>query len=542
MITIISLSLSAYLYLHFRKSKDFEPLIKKKLAEMVFNASKGLYHLELEKTEIDVTNASITVNKVVLSPDSSGMAALEKSKQLPDNIYTISLHQLYVKGLTPLDLLNGKQIDIKTIILDSPDIQIYHKKRNFGVSQKGNLYAGITKNNQSWKLGNLLLKNIHLRVTNADRQNKITTFKNLTASFTDILIDSSTKNDSTRFLYARQSVVLLKGYESISANKLYKFSIDSVALQPQEASLQVYKVRLQPFESKEKFNNKLLYSKDRYELYCKYMLVKHINWWALLEGEGIHCKEINATGGYIDVFKDRRPPSSKKNKIGNYPQQLLMKVNLPVEVQKMTIADVKVTYGELNPASGKPGYVELDKVNSIVENITNIPEVIAQSGQLRVNAVSRLMNEGELKARFVFNLKKAAGGLFTVDASIGSMDGTRLNTAAVGMGLLKIKSLQIDKLEIHIAGSNTEANGKVLFTYHDLSIEALKKEEDGGIKKQGLKSFIANNFIIRKSNPQKKGEKVTSKVVHFNRDVQKSFFNLIWKTMSQGVLQTAKGK
>lgn len=527
---------------------------------MFFNSSKGLYHLGLKKIEIDVTNLTITVNDLHLTPDSLGMSKLEKSGMLTDNIYTVSLKQLYIKGLSPLDLLNGKKIDIKTIILDSPEIFINHKKKNFKVSQKTNLYEGITRNNQSWKIGDMLLKNI----TNQGKNNLTTTFKNLTASFTDILIDSFTKNDTSRFLFvdtgswyppfcfivtrmqilfAKESSIFLKGYETTTANKLYKFSIDSIRLKPQEGNFEAFELRLKPFGSKETFNSKLPYSKDRCDLYVRNLKMKKTKWWGLLAGENFISAEVLISGAIVDIFKDKRPPSRKRTHLSRYPHQLLMDMDLPVFVNRVIISDSKVTYGEFDPKSGQAGNIAFNKVNGVIENITNIPEIITHSKPMRVTAESRLMNDGQLKVYISFDLKKVKNGQFAVDMDLASMDGRNLNIAAVGMGLLKFKELQIDQLKAHIDGTNTGTRGKVLFAYHDLNIEVLDKEAGGKIKKRGLKLFITNNFVIKKSNPQKKGEIATGKIVSFERGLQRSFFSVIWQTLLQGMMvQTGKGK
>ena len=54
---IAVLVVTGFFYLKFRKSKDFEPLIKSKLQQLVKDGSNGLYALEIEKIEVDVINS-----------------------------------------------------------------------------------------------------------------------------------------------------------------------------------------------------------------------------------------------------------------------------------------------------------------------------------------------------------------------------------------------------------------------------------------------------------------------------------------------------
>jgi len=56
------------------------------------------------------------------------------------------------------------------------------------------------------------------------------------------------------------------------------------------------------------------------------------------------------------------------------------------------------------------------------------------------------------------------------------------------------------------------------------------------LKKRGLLSFIANNFILIESNPKK--QKVRTETAVYKRNIHMSFFNVIWKTLLIGILKT----
>jgi len=110
------------------------------------------------------------------------------------------------------------------------------------------------------------------------------------------------------------------------------------------------------------------------------------------------------------------------------------------------------------------------------------------------------------------------------------------------LGLIKINELEINRLEAHIQGSNTQATGRVKFAYQNLSVDILKADDEGNRKKRGLLTFIAKNFLLKKSSPAKAGDPVKEYSVSFLRDKQKSFFNLNWKTILEGLKLAVRGK
>jgi len=74
--------------------------------------------------------------------------------------------------------------------------------------------------------------------------------------------------------------------------------------------------------------------------------------------------------------------------------------------------------------------------------------------------------------------------------------------------------------------------------YEDLKITLLKKDSiEDRFKKKKLASFIAN-MVVKNSNPQGK-KQVRVAEVHYIRDTNRSFFNLMWKSVYTGVKQTA---
>lgn len=534
------LSVCVYLYLKLRKSDDFEGPIKAKLAKMVHKASNGLYALNIKDLEIDVLKSTITAHDVTLIPDSIRQIVLEKYSELPDDILTVSVKKILIKGISPTDLLDSKNIDLSQIVIDSPDVLITHKKRIYNSKDTTTFYEKIAEKDETYSLDNLLLNQIRLTHKNLDKDNKMTILYNLTAVLDDIKLDSETAKDSTRFFFAKDAVIYAKKYSTVTADKLYRFSIDSIALKPQQGNLEARAVKFEPLDSKNGFSDKHQFKTDMFNLYFEDAGAVNVNWWQLLSGEGLELDRVKLTGGYIQIYNDARLPSEGISKVGKYPHQLVNKAGFPINLKQLLINNIDVSYEEFNPVSDTFGKVEFKNTSGQISNVTNVPEIIAANNWMKMEASSLLMGKGQLKTQINFDLKNATAGNFTVDATVSTMDGKALNKASKGLGLVGIEDLTLDKLETHLKGNNNQANGTVTFLYHDLKIAALKTDGDK-FKKRALISFIANNFVVKSQHPQK-GKPVKVQQVTYKRDPNRSFFNLIWQSMAAGIIQTAKGK
>lgn len=534
---------SIIIYLKTRSSKDFGPIIKTKLQKIVSDGSDGLYSLQLDSIHIDVLKGELALSNINIRFDSARLAKLDSMKQAPNDVYNISLKSLVINGISPADLLEKKNVDLDKIILEGPTVEFYHQKRDYNYSAPDsiNVYRRIQKSLGHFSLNELSVHKINLSYNNISK-NEITKFKDISVQINHILVDSSTQNDASRFLYAKDALIFLHDYSIITSDKLYAFHFDSAMLNAASHEMNISHLTFKPNGNKNDFSEKLPYYKDRYDVDVKHAAIKNIDWYHLVAGENFTALDAKLSNGTVEVFADRTLPPAPKSKVGNYPHQLLMKVKMPIYISKIETENIKVTYKELSAKSKKTGELVFDHIQGTFTNVTNEKENFKKNNVMGLNAACSFMDAGMLHAIFKFNLAEADQGTFSVDAEIDTMDGRKLNEATEALGLFEINSARINKLRTHIDGKNFGATGTLLFLYDDLKITALKADDKtGDLKKRGLISFVANNLILEQSNT-KKDENIDVKQVSFQRDIHKSFFNLIWKSMLDGIKKTVKGK
>jgi hypothetical protein len=472
-------------------------------------------------------------------PDSFRLAELDSANVLGNDIYRISLRKININGLSPLALLNSKKIELDKLVLDSPEIVVTHTIRHAAKKDTLNLYDKISLTSQSYSIGSLLLNNIKLTLINKGKNKSVSSFKNLSAAFTDIKIDAATGIDTSRFLFAKDAVIFIKGFSQITPKKKYLFSIDSIAMRPKYGTLQFYNLRFKPGESKEQFMQKLVYGEDMFDIAVKSGIISNINWFTLIGEEGFFGDEMKISGGFLNVYNDKGLPAGKP-RYKNFPHQKLLRAGFPMSLKKIFINDIDVVYEEFNPATGKSGVVEFKNVNGSIENFTNVPGEIKNNRFIAVNASASFMNEGKLNASFLFDIANAENGNFSLSATLEAMNGERLSKITEPLAMVKIKSLSIDKLQLKINGTNNYGKGDILFAYHNLSFDILKKGNEGELKKRRLLSFIANTFVVKKANPSKVNEQPKHFYILHKHEPHRPFFNLIWKTIFAGIQKTVK--
>ncbi|MGI8952302.1 MAG: hypothetical protein ACR2FN_12065 [Chitinophagaceae bacterium] len=541
LIALLVVGAGSYIYLRYRKLHDLEPLLTAKLQKIVKEGTKGLYNLKLDKLNVDPFNSRILLLNVKLVVDSSVLNEMIQQQKAPNDIYNISLKTLGIDGLSGWDILTKKEINLDVLFIKNPEIKIYHTIRNVDTIVKkdtATFYQHIAKELGKVNIKKLVVDNVTFTYNNLTPPNKITVFQNVSMLFTDIQIDSTTQYDSSRFLYAKNADISLHNYQVRTADSLYFLNIDSIAISASARTMLFQKFAVVPRYKREEFEKKLSNIKDRYELSIEKIQFKKIDWWNLATENGFAADEVELSNGKFNDYCDRSLPEAP-SKLGKYPQQSLMSLPFPFQIVQMKINNFDISYEELNPNTQKSGTLYFKDVSGTIENMTNMADVIKANQWMNAKANCTFMNNTPINADFKFNLAKAKEGVFIVDATMGKINETVLNPITKPLALVEIDNADVKNLKAHVEGDNYKASAEITFLYDNLKITALKKDEDAQskTKKRKFLSFLANSLILQKSNPSANG-KITTVNSFYQRDVHKSFFNLIFKVILKGILDT----
>ena len=206
----------------------------------------------------------------------------------------------------------------------------------------------------------------------------------------------------------------------------------------------------------------------------------------------------------------------------------------------MDLEDALIRYIE-HPAQGeKEGTLTFTAVNGRMLHISNISENIERHPMLTLSTQSRFMDAAPLYATLAFDMARARSGHFSVDAELGSMDGTVLNSVLVPLAGVRIESAEIDGVVLDLRGNNDQCSGDVSLFYRGLKFNILKLKDGEEVKNRKLLSFLAGAIFMVLENTNN-DRNTDPKRVSYQRDPQKGIFNLIWKTIFEGIQETVKG-
>ncbi|MFL5809680.1 MAG: hypothetical protein ACJ749_09165, partial [Flavisolibacter sp.] len=431
-------------------------------------------------------------------------------------------------------LIEKDVIDLKSISVKSPSIEISHisgtKKQEGGPT----LYQKIMKQLKHLAIDRITLEDGAL----VSHSKKNTTKLNaVSIILSHLLIDSSTQFDKDRFLFSKEAELSAKNFVQPTSDGLYKLKIAALNVSASNNLVSAHGVHFEPRFSKDAFQKQIRTMQERYDISIPSVQLHNLDWWALLNNEGLHAGSADVGDADLSIYLDRSLPAGPPV-IQNFPQQQIMNIPVPINVGQLNIGNIDLDYEEFNPKSGEKSVLKIDDIHGKVVNLTNSPEAIRKNNTTKVVASGKLLGI-PLDMNLRLDLAKYKTGVFSADLKTNGFDGTIVNKISEPSAMFRVKRGQVNGISAHISGDNYKASGKVLFLYENLHITPLEKDNKhpGKLEKRNFTSFLANTLVIKDDNP-KKGDQPREEDCNFTRQPNGSFFNLMWKTTFTGILKT----
>ena len=207
-----------------------------------------------------------------------------------------------------------------------------------------------------------------------------------------------------------------------------------------------------------------------------------------------------------------------------------------MNIGKVKLSNVGISYSEYDAISKQTGKITFDNTRGTIYNVTNTESDLAKNSVMVAKLKTNILNSAPLDLTFQFFMKSKIGA-FTYNGVLGSFNGQIANKIVRPLGMAEIKSANIKKLAFQARANQNIAKGKMQFTYNNLKVNILKRDEEGNLKKQGFISKLANLFVINDANPDKKGKFVEG-VINLERPKTASFFSFLWKSLFTGIKQS----
>lgn len=514
-------------------------ILRSKIETAITGKSEGLYRVSYDDMQLDEIAGFLSISNMTLGYDSATYLRMNTTGEAPSVLINIHAPSLLIDGVKTKKALLDDEIVGRTVQILNPTIEIIYTNAGKDSARKA-----PTKEVYEQILGNLdLIQLDSVRITGArittkdQKSGKVySSFAGVNLSLLDIRVDSLGSVDSTRLLFSKEIDLAVDEVEWKAKNKLYNYKLKGISLNSASKKLDVASFNMDPTMGEEEFVRAIPTQDDRFDFSVKNVSVSNINIYRLFDEE-LYADAMSIGGANFKIYRDLARPRDKKNRVGDYPHQVLDNIPIPLHIARINMNGAYVEYKERSHITRKSGRVRFNNISATISNFTNMKWAIKKNNVMKVDVKSSFMNLTPLNVEWTFYLLDK-NGRFNVRGHLGKVDATKLNELTEPMGPARIKEGTINSLDFNLNGHNYAMDGDVVFQYENLKVTMLEKDDDdpSKLEKARTMSFLAN-LIIKNDNPKRK-EEVRKVTPHFDRDTNRSIFHLSWKTLFKGVRET----
>jgi len=529
-------------------------LANKKIDQLVDVKSKGLYHIDYKNLKIDEVLGQLSADSIRMQPDTVFFNSLKKDNKEPSELFDIRVARLSVTGVKTPKALLQKEISAHLLKIDDAQVEIRVRKEteksdSSGKSEKNkegksesykknlglDFYKQLFSHLNSVQVDSILVKNASLILREEGTNTVLFSATGIDLGFENVLIDSAHQNDSTQLLFSENLEWSCRLFKLGRMGKPYDMKFSNIRFSSRSGTFQMEDVTLTPRLSETAFASHFRYATDRYNLHVKKISLTNIQRKALFRQE-IDARLMRIEHADLRIYRDitHHLDSAKGEK--KYPQTALRQMDIPVNIDRIEMQGCYVEYKEKNPRSDTSGTVRFQQVRASLDHVSNMENKIREHPQMTLDFHSLFLGKATFIARMKMDMRNP--NHFQLDAALGSMEARSLNDMVKPMALVEIKKGKVTGLDYHLDGTRTHGTGKLQLTYEDLSLKVLKRDSSSNQYKTRFLPTLASSLIIQPSNPR--DGKTRTADVDYARDMYRSIFNFMWKSMFSGVKQIVK--
>lgn len=356
-----------------------------------------------------------------------------------------------------------------------------------------------------------------------ESKNQPLTFNDLNATVNQLeLVENATKNGMA---------VKVKDYALSTKNFVYKtkfYKMNVAALAINKNKIEVNQFAMTPLVSRAQFIRMIPVESDLYDIKVNTISAQG-NWDLFSENKFINATNVTVNSANANIFRSKIPADDPK--IKPLYSRMLRSIKVPMYISNLNLKNSILEYEEDTPKSSGPGKLTFSNFNMNVKNL-NSAKMKGRPTNVQIKIDCMFMKSSPLSVNWGFNTADQ-GDHFTIAGNLDNIPATALNSFIVPY--LSVSATgTIQQMLFNFKGNPKGIGGTFNIKHKDLKISILDKKSK---QKKGFLSAVANVFI--KTDSDKLPESVIVEGVE--RDPTKSFFNMFWRGVEDGLKKTLIG-
>ncbi|MDR6373295.1 hypothetical protein J2795_004637 [Chryseobacterium bernardetii] len=427
--------------------------------------------------------------------------------------------------------------DLKTnhIAFNINKLEFIDKKLNVDLKDllienvNGTFRAGEKPANKSAGPGiinSVIIRKTSLKNSNItyDKGKQPLTFHDLNATVNNIELSPKPNQPGLSFK--------VKDYYITTRNLAYKtpfYNMSLGLLKLNKNKIQITSFAMKPLVSRAQFIKMIPVERDLYDLEAGQITAEG-EWDLFSHNKMVNASQVGIESAHANIFRSKIPKDDPKIKA--LYSKMLRSIKIPMTIHNLDLKNSVLVYEEDTPESMGPGKLTFSNFNMNVKNL-NSAKIKGRPTKVDIKINCSFMNLSPLSVNWNFDVADQ-NDRFAISGKTSNLPASGINPFIRPYLHVTATAGTIQEMLFNFKGNPAGLHGTFNLKHKDLKIAVLNKNNH---EKKGFLTAVANVFL--KSNSGNFPDAVT--VENVERDPTKSFFNLFWRGIEQGLKKTLIG-
>lgn len=489
--------------------------VSKKLPEIIRGEKDFPYNFSYEKLDIDLLSGSFVIKNAYLAPKGSLKEAMKEGA-------FAEVKSIKVNNFNIWTLLRKNHIMVDEVIIDSPDVILYHRKKKYNTQDD---FVKPFKN--AITTSALIIRNGKFRMLDS-QQNPSLKASKIDFKLTNIKIDSTTVQKELPVRYRDYSLKCDSLF--YDAGKHYTITANRIATTDSNFTLENFK--LKPKQSRIRFTRMQPKELDQFNLSAQKINIPVLDWGYKRDTLYVHTPEMTLERVFANIYRSKEPADDYTRK--KLYSEMLRGLKFDLDVKKLNIRNTVIEYEEqltFSKPAAKVGFSEFDAEISNIYSMTGRDKTKKLPATV-IDVKCLFMKTSPLRVTWSFNIPEKSDA-FTIMGHLQNIDTEKIDPVTRPLMNASTDG-NIKEVKFTMNGNLRHGKGIFAINYDDLKVDILKKD---GKKENKIVSAVANMVVKNDTDNQLKQTNV-----EVDRIQHKSVFNFLWRFTEQGLKQSVLPK
>jgi hypothetical protein len=529
------LVVSIWIFLSYFFQQTLNAVLIPKIRQSVFTATRGRFTLSLDS--IAYSNGTFTGNTFVLS------RVARDSSEHGLGLEWISIDTVRFEGINWWDIIRGNVVKLTSLTMNTPKLSLGNLDFDTSIKLLTNYDTAIISPTKFSDLpvisfDSIILGRASVFLPKPSAKSIAPEYHNISITLREFLLDTKISAIHRPFFSKQIELYIPYGIYSLN-DSLYSLEVHGVHASLADSLVTVDSFSYRPNYSEQEFADLHRYIQGQLSFACKTIAVTGIDFTSMMDKGSYHANSCKATSWNVEYYGDRRKPRNPNPSDAVLPHVLLNGIKTPILIDSIILSNGLIRHRERAPGSVHPSLITFTKTLVKISAFCTDTSSVHFNDPLSISVNSMFMGQGKIVGVVHYPIHQNNFDL-QIDASVGPFDMPVLNSYLVTNERKEISAGTCLGGELRMSVHSGNATTMVCPRYKDLSMKILATDvhKSRGIF-EGIKSFLANTFILRTKNFDTPDKKAFAGTTSYTYSKKEEFFEFIWLALRRSIGKVA---